>query len=128
MGGNPKVAIFVPPELRLGSEAPWRPTTSSIVALPEGFLEEAVSLEQGNRERVQCFQRNSALKTSFQISISSLLSEGASSDRDPGPSEGAGGGEARPALEGALREIPQVLGEGGTALWLFSSVQLLSRV
>ena len=42
MGGNPKVAIFVPPELRLGSEAPWRPTTSSIVALPEGFLEEAV--------------------------------------------------------------------------------------
>ena len=35
MGGNPKVAIFVPPELRLGSEAPWKPTTSSIVALPD---------------------------------------------------------------------------------------------
>ena len=65
------------------------------------------------------------LKTSFQFSISSLLSEGASSDRDPGPSEGAVGGEARSALEGALREIPQVLGEGSTALWLFSSVQLL---
>ena len=63
------------------------------MALPEGFLEEAVSLEQGNRERVQRFQRNSALKTSFQISISSLLSEGASSDRDPGPSEGAGVGK-----------------------------------
>ena len=60
MGGNPKAAIFVPPELRLGSEAPWRPTMSSTVALPEGFLEEALSLEQGNRERVQCSQRNSA--------------------------------------------------------------------
>ena len=112
----------------LGSGAPWRPTTSSTVALPEGFLEEAASLEQGNRERVQRFQRNSALKTSFQFSISSLLSEGASSNRDPGRSEGLGGGEARPALECALREIPQVLGEGSTALWLFSSVQLLSRV
>ena len=60
------------------------------MVIPEGFLEEAVSQEQGNRERVQRSQRNSALKTSFQFSISHLLSEGVSSDRDPGPSEGRG--------------------------------------
>ncbi|KAI4550731.1 hypothetical protein MJT46_018238 [Ovis ammon polii x Ovis aries] len=80
MGGNPKVVIFVPPELRLGSEAPWRPTTSSTVALPEGFLEEALSLEQGMFQpyiillhRYVCWgQDNTAVKT--EVSGSDTIS------------------------------------------------------
>lgn len=48
-GGDPKAAAFRPVELSTGSEAPWRPTESSILAPSAGFPEEGAFQEQVRR-------------------------------------------------------------------------------
>lgn len=45
-------ATFRPVELSAGSEAPWRPKESSILAQSAGFPEEAAFQEQVGRQAV----------------------------------------------------------------------------